>query len=65
MSRMICENSFILSNADAAHGFVLLHSFKAFQLVGVILVGFSLILFRRWFSPSGMIIFLAFLMCVA
>jgi len=65
VSRMICENSFILSNAHADLGFQLLHSFKAFQLVGVIFVGLLLILFRRYFSPSGMIIFLSFLMCAA
>jgi hypothetical protein len=65
VSRVIQENTFILSIGQMDRGIELLHSFKAFQLVGVMLVGLTLIFFRWAISPSGMIIFMAFLMCAA
>lgn len=62
ISRMICENAFLLSLGREAIGLQLVQAFKASELVGVCLAGLVLIFFRAYVTPAAMLILQAFVL---
>lgn len=65
ISRMMCENSFILSLGKTEVGLAMFMIWKASELVGVMVIGLVLIFFRSSISPAGMMIMTSSLMLVA
>ena len=62
ISRMICENAFVLSLGKEEIGLQLMQAFKASELVGVCLAGLILIFFRAYIAPATLLIIQTFIL---